>query len=107
MIFSGTIKDLKTLLPNDAMSYRAQQKLTKNTYWTAVCLDLFHNHEVTPSEAMHILNGTSEDDIGPCAGVFHPAVIIEDKKIQCSQWISFVDSEEAGGFRKVGAALKN
>lgn len=106
IIYSGPVKELKQLLPTDAISQRAQQKLSKSTYWTAVCLDLFHNHEVTDSESMHILNGTTEDDLGPCAGIFHPTIEMNSQKIQSSQWISFVDNEEAEDSEKVGAALR-
>ncbi len=105
-IFCGAVGDLKTLLPDDILSSRMLQKLSKNTYWTAVCLDLFHNHEVTVLPNLHVLNGTTEDELGPCLGSFLPANEINGQKIQCSQWISFVDNEESEDSEKAGAALK-
>jgi hypothetical protein len=96
-IFTGAIKNLKTLLPDGIFSPRALQKMSKSEYWTAVCLDLFHDQPVTDSTAMHILNGTTQDDLGPCAGKFLG---------QYSQWLTFVGDEEAEDSEVIGAALK-
>lgn len=103
-IYCAPTKQLAQLLPENAISNRARLKLNKNQYWTAVCVDLVHPTEVTSNTALHILNGTTQDDLGPCVGQFHPA--IEDNKIQLSQWLTFVDSEEAEDTEVIGAALK-
>lgn len=105
-IYCGAVKNLKTLLPDGVLSARASQKLSKNSYWTAVCLDLFHNHQVTDSTAVHVLNGTTQDDLGPCAGKFLSAIDNQGEINQYSQWITFIGDEEAEDTEVIGAALK-
>lgn len=105
-IYCGPVKSLKTLLPEGALSPKALQKISKNVYWTAVGLDILHSHEVTNSASMHILNGTTQDEFGPSTGVFHPAAEINGEKLQYSQWLTFIDDEEAEDTEVVGAALK-
>jgi hypothetical protein len=105
-IYCGPVKGLKTLLPEGFLSPRALQKLSKNEYWTAVCLDLFHSHQVTDSAAMHVLNGTTQDDLGPCAGKFLPALKHATESGQYSQWVTFLNDEEAEDSEVIGAALK-
>lgn len=105
-IFAGTVKDLALLLPEDTISIRARSKLSKNTYWTALCLDLCHSKPVTDSTAMHVLNGTTQDEIGPCAGRFLPATEVEGASLQASQWLTFIESEITDDSESVGLALK-
>lgn len=105
-VYAGPVKSLATLLPPEGLPARVRHKLSKNTYWTALCLDLCHAKPVTESAAMHILNGTTQDDIGPCAGIFHPALDVEGKMLQTSQWITFVDEEASEDSEIVGQALK-
>lgn len=105
-IYCGPVKSLKTLLPEGALSAKATQKLAKNQYWTAVGLDLLHSHQVTDSKSVHVLNGTTQDEIGPCVGTFQPAVEINGSLQQYSQWMTFVDEEEAEDTEVIGAALK-
>lgn len=105
-IFAGSVKDLAILLPEDAISVRARSKLGKNTYWTALCLDICHSKQVTESTAMHVLNGTTQDEIGPCAGKFMPAVEVEGQTLQASQWMTFIESEVTEDSEVVGMALK-
>jgi hypothetical protein len=105
-IFAGTVRDLALLLPEDAVSQRVRAKLAKNEYWTALCLDLCHSKTVTESTAMHILNGTTQDEIGPCAGRFMPAVEVDGQTIQASQWMTFFESEATDDSEMVGMALK-
>jgi len=105
-IFCGSVKDLAILLPEDALSARARQRLSKNTYWTALCLDICHTHAVTDVEAMHILSGTTEDEIGPCVGRFSPAVTVGEQTLQASQWLTFIEDEVTEDSEVVGAALK-
>jgi len=105
-IFCGSVKDLAILLPESALSPRARQKLSKNTYWTALCLDICHTHAVTDVTAMHILNGTTEDEIGPCVGRFIPAVTEGETTLQASQWLTFIEDEVTEDSEVVGAALK-
>lgn len=105
-IFCGSVKDLALLLPEHALTARARQRLSKNTYWTALCLDLCHTHQVTDSTAMHILNGTTEDEIGPCVGRFSAAVQDGEQTLQASQWMTFIEDEVTEDSEVVGAALK-
>lgn len=105
-IFTGCVKDLALLLPEEALSVRAKAKLSKNNYWNALCLDICHSHEVTQSEAIHVLNGTTQDEIGPCAGRFFPTVDIDGQQLQASQWITFLEHEIVEDSEVVGATLK-
>jgi hypothetical protein len=105
-IYTGAVKNLKTLLPEGILSPRALQKMSKGEYWTAVCLDLFHDHQVTDSTAMHILNGTTQDDLGPCAGKFLSSAEKDGATTQYSQWMTFIGDEEAEDSEVIGAALK-
>lgn len=109
-IYTGPVRDLHVLLPQDALNVRARAKLAKNNYWHALCLDLVHNGEITQQTAMHILNGTTQDEIGPCIGGFLPAEQKADTEpaqtYQYSQWLTFIDYEDAEETENVGAALK-
>lgn len=105
-IFAGSVRDLGILLPEDSISIRARTKLSKNTYWTALCIDFCHNKEVSTSTAMHILNGTTQDEIGPCAGRFLPTTEVEGEKLQASQWLTFIEQEVTEDSEVVGMALK-
>jgi phytoene dehydrogenase-like protein len=105
-IFTGAIRDLALLLPEEAMSVRARSKLSKNTYWTGLCLDLCHDKEVTNSTTMHVLNGTTQDEIGPCVGRFLPSVETETGRMQTSQWMTFIEYEVTEDSEVVGTALK-
>jgi Glycine/D-amino acid oxidases (deaminating) len=105
-IFCGTVKDLALLLPEEAISIRNRTKLSKNTYWTALCLDICHTKPVTESAAIHVLNGTTQDEIGPCAGRFLPAVEVEGEILQASQWLTFIENEVTEDSEVVGMTLK-
>jgi hypothetical protein len=105
-IYCASLKDLAVILPDGVISARAKQKLSKNIYWTGVGLDLVHTHEVTESRAIHILNGTTQDEIGPCAGAFHSPVLLDDGALQTSQWLTYVDEEATEDSEVVAVALK-
>lgn len=105
-IFTGSVRDLALLLPEEALSARARSKLSKNTYWTGLCLDLSHGKEISSSTAMHVLNGTTQDEIGPCVGRFLPSVDTESGRMQTSQWMTFIEFEVTEDSEVVGTALK-
>lgn len=105
-IFCGHPKDLALLLPEDAISVRARTRLSKSPYWAGLCLDLCHATHVTDSTAMHVLNGTTQDEIGPCVGKFLPAVEIDGQIQQASQWMTFIDQESTEDNEAVGLTLK-
>lgn len=105
-IFTGYVKDLALLLPEDTLNTRAKAKLSKNNYWNAVCLDICHSHVVTDSNSMHVLNGTTQDEIGPCVGQFLAPIEVEGQNLQASQWITFIEHEVVDDSEVVGATLK-
>lgn len=103
-IFCGSFKDLSVLLPNDYLSSKAKSKLNKSVYWTAIGLDICHKDIVTENEFVHILNGTTQDEIGPCIGKFYKSS--EKPECQYSQWITFVDEELSDDSEVAANALK-
>ncbi len=105
-IFTGQLSTLGILIPDDFISYRQKSKLGKGPYWTALSLDICHNHLVTESKAVHVLNGTTHDDLGPCVGRFQEAVVNHDKQIQVSQWVTFLNKEDSEDNEIIGHALK-
>lgn len=105
-IFCGTVKDLAILVPEDSLGAKHKHKLSKGRYWSAINLDLCHNHSVTDSESVHLLNGTTQDDIGPCAGLFLPAVEKDGSAFQTSQWVTFIDTESSEESELIANALK-
>jgi NAD(P)-binding Rossmann-like domain len=105
-IFCGQVKDLALLLPEEALSTRVRSRLSKNTYWAGLCLDLCHAAPVADSTAMHVLNGTTQDEIGPCVGKFLPAVEVDGQMQQTSQWMTFIEQEATEDSEAVGLTLK-
>ncbi len=105
-IYCGPVKALKNLLPENLLSSKSLQKLSKNQYWTAVGLDLLHGHAVSALENIHVLNGTTQDEIGPCVWTFQAPVEVAGERLQSSQWLTFIDDEEAEDTDIVGASLK-
>ena len=112
-IFAGTLRDLSVLLPDDFLSVRAKTKLKKDTTWTGICLDLLH--EGTPIEKTNLfmLEGTTNDSIGPCIGRYLPPhsdlnqqTEEKSKPVQISQWMSFIDLETAEETENIGDVLK-
>jgi hypothetical protein len=81
-------------------------KLSKNQYWTAVGVDFLHSAKVSEINNIHVLNGTTSDEIGPCVGRFHSAEQVNDTFKQYSQWLTCVEDEEAEDTEIIGFALK-
>jgi hypothetical protein len=106
IIYAGPLKSLGLLLPDEALPARARQKFSKAKFWTAVGLDLIHSAPVTDFAGIHVLNGTTQDDLGPCVGRFQPSATLNESPVQLSQWLSFIDDEDAEDTEKIGAALK-
>lgn len=102
-IFAGSVKDLALLVPDDILNVRAKAKLKKSKAWQGVCLDLFHTTAENKSN-LFLLDGTTDDEIGPCIGRFLPTV--PGAEGQISQWMSFVDSESAEDTENIGLVLK-
>ena len=101
-VFAGPVKDLALLLPDEILNIRAKAKLKKAQAWQAVCLDLFHT-AVIEKNNLFVLNGTTDDDLGPCVGRF---LEMNSPDAQFSQWLSFVDAESAEDTENIGHVLK-
>ncbi len=101
-------KFLAVLLPDEVLSARAKQKIAKANYWTILGLDIFHRGTVSESTELHLLNGTTQDDLGPCVGMFYPAVTTENSEgvLQHSQWMTFVENDDSEDPEIIGAILK-
>jgi hypothetical protein len=100
-IFAGPAKELGLLIPDDVMSLRAKAKLKKSTAWQGVCVDLFHTAQIEKTNQF-LLNGTTDDELGPCVGRF----LAPAEGGQISQWMSFIDSESAEDTENIALVLK-
>jgi hypothetical protein len=105
-IYCGPVRDLHVLLPEDTLSHRQKLKLSKGKYWTAVGLDIKHAEKVTDSHHIHLLNGTTNDDLGPCVGQFAAVEPGTEIHGQLSQWVSFLDNEDSEESENIANALK-
>jgi hypothetical protein len=94
-IFAGPVKELGLLIPDDVLNARAKAKLKKSRAWQSVGLDLAHSTSCDKTN-LFVLNGTTDDDIGPCIGRFTGNV---------SQWTGFIDSESAEDTENIGLVL--
>ena len=106
VIYAGPLKSLKILLPEEAFPNRARQKLSKAKFWTAVGLDIIHGKTASENYGLHVLNGTTQDDLGPCVGRFYSSQTLDEGVRQMSQWLTFIDDEDAEDTEKIGAVLK-
>lgn len=97
-IFSAPAKELTFVLPDEIMNLRLKNKLGKAKTWQAVCVDLFHPAGIQTKTNLFVLNGTTDDDVGPCIGKF----ISND----VSQWLSFIDMDWAEDTENIGQVLK-
>lgn len=103
VVFCGPTKSLPEILPTEGLSVRTRQRLSKSKSWTALCLDLAHDKRVTFDESIHVLNGSSAEEIGPSAGLFLPS---KDGEPQISQWITFIEDRDSEENEILAAALK-
>jgi hypothetical protein len=100
-IFAGPAKELGLLIPDDIMNLRAKAKLKKSKAWQGVCVDLFHTSQIEKTNQF-LLNGTTDDELGPCIGRFLAPL----ENGQISQWMSFIDSESAEDTENIALVLK-
>lgn len=98
-VYCGTPQRIPQLFSEQTTSQKSKSKSS----WTGLCLDLVHATQVTDNEALHILNGTTQDEVGPCAGKF---IRTDAGAPQLSQWMTFIDSEESEDTERIGACLK-
>ncbi len=97
-IFAAPLKELPSLLPEEIMNARLKNKIAKAKSWQAVCIDLYHPEISEQKKNLFVLNGTTDDEIGPCLGQF----ISKD----ISQWLSFIDFDSAEDTENIGLVLK-
>ena len=97
-IFAAPLKELPFLLPEEVMNARLKNKIAKAKSWQAVCVDLFHPELSLQKNNLFVLNGTTDDEIGPCLGQFVSKDI--------SQWLSFIDFDCAEDTENIGLVLK-
>jgi hypothetical protein len=102
VIFSGGITDLQAFLPQSFLSPRLKNHLKRPKLWTLIAVDFHHDREISSRSNLHILDGTTQDDIGPCVGRFLPSI----KGNQISQWLSFASDEDADESENIGAIIK-
>ncbi|AZZ38101.1 hypothetical protein CIK05_15265 [Bdellovibrio sp. qaytius] len=109
-IYAGPVRDLALIVPDEVLNLRAKAKLKKDTYWMALCLDLFHQDISVEKNNLFVLDGTTDDGIGPCLGRFLPSVAADVSPTQhtqqVSQWLSFIDYSTAEETENIGEVLK-
>ncbi len=66
-------------------------------------IDFCHNSQITDLQNIHVLNGVTQDEVGPCLGRFSTS---SHEGQQFSQWITFVDEAEAEDTEVIAIALK-
>lgn len=102
VIFAGGITELQAFLPQSLISTRLKNHLKKPKLWTLIAVDFIHGSQISDSQDLHILNGTTQDEMGPCLGRFLTAF----KGKQISQWLSFAPDEDADEIENIGAIIK-
>lgn len=100
-IFAGSTSLLKTLIPQEEWSTKLKAKFSKLKFWTQVGLDLHHDKEFFAGDNVLLLDGTTKDDLGPCLGITHT-----HDDVTVSQWMSFLEDDEAEDSEILGQALK-
>ncbi|MBX3019354.1 MAG: NAD(P)-binding protein [Bdellovibrionaceae bacterium] len=100
-IFAGSTSLLKTLIPQDEWTTKLKAKFSKLKFWTQVGLDLHHEKEFFAGSNVLLLDGTTKDDLGPCLGITHT-----HDGVTVSQWMSFLEDDEAEDSEILGQALK-
>ncbi len=109
-IFAGQIRDLAALVSDDVLNPRAKVKLKKAHYWMTVGLDLYHEDTTINKNNLFVLDGTTDDGLGPCIGRYQAAITADvspvQKNQQMSQWLGFVDLNTSEETENIGEVLK-
>ncbi len=106
-IFTANPRDLIQLLPDDIFGIRAKAKLKKDSAWVGLCLDLAHLKLNIDKNNLFLLEGTTNDAMGPCVGRFLTKPEAESSEgLQISQWMSFIDLETAEETENIAELLK-
>jgi hypothetical protein len=101
-IFTQNLKSLSPLLKDLPISTKVKNKISKGPYLSTLRVDLFFASQLSENHSLHILNGTTQDELGPCFGLFHPPT----EAGQSSQWMTYLDAQEAEESEFVGEAIK-
>lgn len=101
-IYTQNLKSLSTLVKDFPAPMKIKNKLSKGPFLSALRVDLFYNAPLCEINSLHILNGTTQDEIGPCFGLFHPPT----EAGQSSQWMTYLDAQEAEESEFVGEAIR-
>jgi hypothetical protein len=101
-IYTLNLKSLSLLLKDLPLSTKVKNKLSKGPYLSTLRVDLFFTSQLCEIDSLHVLNGTTQDEIGPNFGIFHPATEVG----QSSQWLTYLESQEAEESEYVGEAIK-
>lgn len=101
-IYTQNLKSLSLLLKDMPLSSKVKNKLSKGPYLSTLRVDLFFQSPLCEIDSLHVLNGTTQDEIGPNFGIFHPATEMG----QSSQWLTYLESQEAEESEYVGEAIK-
>lgn len=104
VIFAASITDLIGFLPTESLTPRLKNHLKRPKLWTLIAVDFYHPELITLDHSLHLLNGTTQDDIGPCLGRFIHSNA--QSSYQLSQWISFASDEDADESENIGAIIK-
>lgn len=108
-IFAASLQELSTLLPDSILSAKMKSKIKKDAAWMSVCLDLCHDVSDAKIEKtnLFLLDGTTNDSIGPCIGRFLPIdPALEDTTQQISQWTGFIDRDTAEETENISEVIK-
>lgn len=100
-VFAGSVSLLKTLLPAESWTSKLKAKYAKLKFWTQVGLDLIHEKPFFEGDNILLLDGTGKDDLGPCLGMVHTL-----NDVCVSQWMSFLEDDEAEDSEILGQSLK-
>lgn len=100
-VFAGSVALLKTLLPSEAWDAKLKAKYSKLKFWTQVGLDLVHAKPFFDGSNVLLLEGTGNDDLGPCLGTTQTR-----DGVTSSQWLSFLEDDEAEDSEILGQCLK-
>lgn len=106
VIFCCNPKLLLGLLPNEKISNKVRNKLTRSELWTSILLQIVHSGVISENHSIHVLNGKT-DFANPCIGQFYEASATDDgHKTQASQWLTFLSESDAQNDELVSATIK-
>lgn len=103
-IFAAGPHELIHIVPDEILNIRSKAKLKKDLSWLSVCVDFYHENQTTDKDQLFLLDGTTNDAIGPCVGRFFPKDDVNNR--QWSQWVGFIDKDTAEETENISEVLK-